>query len=74
MRIIKELIKKEVINPEGKVIGKVQDVNFDEDTLEITDLIVKKSGFSESIKSSNGENVVPIELVKAIGDKILLTK
>ena len=43
---------------------------FDKDTFEVTDLVLKKTGFSEQIKSS--ENMIPMELVKVIGDKILL--
>ena len=35
-----------------------------------THLVIKKTGFSEQIKAS--ENMVPMELVKVIGDKILL--
>jgi len=33
-------------------------------------LVIKKIGFSEQLRDS--ENVVPVELVKAIGDKVLL--
>jgi sporulation protein YlmC with PRC-barrel domain len=43
---------------------------FDKDTFEITDLVIKKTGFSEQIKAS--ENLVPLELIKVIGDKVLL--
>lgn len=71
MRIIENLIKKEVLNHEIKVMGKVNDVAIDEDTLEMTDLIVKKTGLTESIKS-NSENVIPIDMIKTIGDKIIL--
>ena len=53
-----------------QIVGKVSDVILDVDTLEITDLVLKKTGFSEQIKSS--ENLVPMEIVKVIGDKILL--
>jgi len=66
----KDLVNKEVLDSNVKVIGKIHDVVFDEDTLEITDLVFKKLGFSEQIRDS--ENVVPIDLVKTIGDKILL--
>lgn len=67
---IKELINKEVLDGNIRIIGKVQEVIFDEDTFEITDLVVKKIGISEQIRDS--ENVIPVELVKAIGDKVLL--
>ncbi|MBP3791302.1 MAG: PRC-barrel domain-containing protein [Methanobrevibacter sp.] len=70
MRIREELFGKEVLDAEIQIVGKVHDVILDKDSLEITDLVIKRSGFSEQIKSS--EDVVPMELVKVIGDKILL--
>ena len=51
--------------------GKVVDVVMDKDTFEVTDLVIKKTGIADQIKAG-GENVVPSELVKVIGDKILL--
>ena len=70
MRIKDDLFGKEVIDADIQIAGKVTDVIMDKDTLEITDFVIKKTGLSEQIKSS--ENLVPIELVKVIGDKILL--
>lgn len=70
MRIKDELFGKEVLDGEIQIVGKVTDVVLDRDTFEITDLVIKKTGISEQIKSS--ENLVPMELVKVIGDKILL--
>ena len=70
MRIKQELIGVEVIDGDAQVVGKVSDVIFEKETYEITDLVLKKTGFSEQIKSS--ENMVPVEIVKVIGDKILL--
>ena len=66
----KDLFGKEVIDADIQIAGKVTDVVMDKVTFEITDLVIKKTGLSEQIKSS--ENLVPIELVKVIGDKILL--
>ena len=70
MRIKDELFGKEVLDADIQIIGKVSDVILDRDTFEITDLVLKKAGISEQIKAS--ENIVPMELVKVIGDKILL--
>ena len=70
MRIKDELFGKEVLDAEIQIVGKVTDVVFDKDTFEITDLVIKKTGFSEQIKAS--ENLVPLELIKVIGDKVLL--
>ena len=70
MRIKDELFGKEVIDADVQIVGKVSDVVLDKDTFEITDLVLKRSGLSEQIKAS--EDLVPMELVKVIGDKILL--
>ena len=70
MRIKDEFFGKEVLDGDIQIVGKVMDVVFDKETFEITDMVLKKSGISEQIKSS--ENMVPMELVKVIGDKILL--
>ena len=70
MRIKDELFGKEVLDADVQIVGKVYDVVLDKDTYEITDLVIKKTGISEQIKAS--ENMVPMELVKVIGDKILL--
>ena len=66
----KEIIGREVLDGNIKVIGKIHEIVFDEDTLEITDFVIKKTGISEQFRDS--ENVIPVELVKTIGDKILL--
>ena len=70
MRIRDELFGKEVLDADIQIVGKVSDVVLDKDTYEITDLVLKKTGFSEQIKAR--ENLVPMELVKVIGDKIIL--
>ena len=70
MRIKDELFGKEVLDADIKIVGKVSDVIFDKDSYEITDIVLKKTGISEQIKAS--ENIIPMELVKVIGDKILL--
>ena len=66
----KELIGKEVLDGNVRIIGKVFEIVFDEDTFEVTDLVIKKAGISEQFRDS--ENVVPVDLVRAIGDKVLL--
>ena len=70
MRIKDDLFGKEILDAEIQIVGTVSDVVVDKDTLEITDFVIKKTGLSNQIKAS--EDMVPIELVKVIGDKILL--
>ena len=70
MRIKDELFGKEVLDADIQIVGKVTDVVFDKDSLEITDVVIKGSGLSEQFKAS--EDLVPMEMIKVIGDKILL--
>ena len=71
MKIKEELINKEVLDGGANLIGKVIDVIMDKDTFEVTDLVLKKSGLTDQFKA-DGKNVVPTELIRVIGDKILL--
>ncbi|MBR6928271.1 PRC-barrel domain-containing protein [Methanobrevibacter thaueri] len=70
MRIKDELFGKEVLDADIQIVGKVTDVVFDKDSFEITDVVIKGSGLSEQFKAS--EDLVPMEMIKVIGDKILL--
>ncbi len=70
MKVKDELFGKEVLDADIQIVGKVTDVVMDRNSFEVTDLVLKKTGISEQIKSS--ENMIPMELVKVIGDKILL--
>jgi sporulation protein YlmC with PRC-barrel domain len=72
MKIVKELIGKEVLNKDAVIVGKVSDVEFDPNTQIIESLILKKGSISETLHISKGENVIPYDLIGSIGDKIIL--
>jgi len=72
MKIVENIIGKEVVNTDAKLIGKVVDVELDEDTNEIESLILKKGGISETLNISKSEDVIPYDMISRIGDKILL--
>lgn len=72
MRIVKELVGKEVLGTDVTVMGKVVDVEFDIDTDEIEAIIVSKGGIQESLNISKSELVVPYDMIHKIGDKVLL--
>ncbi|MCC7553767.1 MAG: PRC-barrel domain-containing protein [Methanobacteriaceae archaeon] len=72
MRFTEDLVKKEVLNSGANIIGKVVDIKFNNETYEIQDLVVKKGSISDSIKGSKSENLIPIDLIKHVGDKIIL--
>ena len=72
MRIIEEIIGKEVLDSSAVVIGKVKDVDVDFETKSLNSFILGKGGISEGLGLSKGETIVPYNMVKKIGDKILL--
>ena len=72
MRIIEEIIGKEVLDSSAIIIGKVKDVEVDFETKTLEAFILGKGGLSEGLGISKGETIVPYEMVKKIGDKILL--
>jgi sporulation protein YlmC with PRC-barrel domain len=72
MRIIEEIIGKEVLDSSAIVIGKVKDVEVDFENKSLEAFILGKGGISEGLGISKGETIVPYEMVKKVGDKILL--
>lgn len=72
MRIIEEIIGKEVLDSSAVVIGKVRDLELNVETNQIESFILGKGGISEGLGLSKGETVVPYDMIKQIGDKILL--
>ena len=72
MRIVKELVGKEVLGNDIISMGKVVDVEVDlEDNL-IESIIVSKGGIQESLNISKSELVIPLDMINKIGDKIIL--
>lgn len=72
MRIVEEIVGKEVLDDSATIIGKVKDVEMDLETKTIEALVLGKGGISEGLGLSKGETIVPYDMVKKIGDKILL--
>ncbi|MCL2687412.1 MAG: PRC-barrel domain-containing protein [Methanobrevibacter sp.] len=72
MKVVGDLIGKEVVNTDAVLVGKVTNVEFDEETKEIEALILKKGGLSETLNISKSEDIVPYDMISKIGDKILL--
>lgn len=72
MRIVEEIIGKEVLDSSATIIGKVKDVEVNMETNEIEAFVLGKGGISEGLGISKGETIVPFDMVSRIGDKILL--
>ncbi|MDP3066993.1 MAG: PRC-barrel domain-containing protein [Methanobacteriaceae archaeon] len=72
MRIVEEIVGKEVLDSSAVIIGKVKDVEVNMETNQIEAFVLGKGGISEGLGLSKGETIVPYDMVKQIGDKILL--
>jgi len=72
MRLKDDIIGKEVLDSSATVIGNVKDVEVNLETRKIEALVLGKGGLSEGLGLSKGETIVPYDMVKQIGDKILL--
>ena len=69
---IKELVGKEVLDSNVKIIGRVLDLDFDPETFEIENLVVQRGNIQEKISIKKTEDLIPIDSILAIGDKVLL--
>lgn len=72
MRIVKELVGKEVLGTDVVIMGKVVDVDFDFDEEKLESIIVSKGGIQETLNISKSELVIPLDMIHKIGDKIIL--
>ncbi len=71
---LKKMIGKEVLDNNATVMGKLQDIEINTSSNTIESIIVTKGGIGESVRRSKNEIIVPFEMVKKIGDKIILKK
>jgi len=69
----KEIIGKEVVDTSGIVIGKVEDVEVDFETQTLEGFMIGKGGIFERLGRSSNGTLIPYDIVKIIGDKVLLT-
>ena len=72
MRIVKELVGKEVLGTDIMSMGKVVDVEVDLEDNFIESIIVSQGGIQESLNISKSELVIPLDMISKIGDKIIL--
>ena len=69
MKIIKDIINKEVIDYQANILGTVSDVEIDTSNNTLLSIIVStKDGF----RKDKDEKVIPFEEIGRIGDKIII--
>lgn len=72
MRIVKELVGKEVLATDVTVMGKVIDIDFDDEEGIIESIIVSKGGIQETLNIRKSELVIPFDMISKIGDKVII--
>ncbi|AMK15801.1 PRC-barrel domain-containing protein [Methanobrevibacter olleyae] len=72
MRIVKDLVGKEVLAHDVTVMGKVADIDVDVEAEIIESIIVSKGGIQETLNISKSELVIPFDMIDKIGDKVIL--
>ena len=72
MRIVKDLVGKEVLGHDITSMGKVVDIDVNVEDEVIESIIVSKGGIQETLNISKSELVIPFDMVDKIGDKVIL--
>ncbi|HIH35072.1 MAG TPA: photosystem reaction center subunit H [Methanosphaera sp.] len=74
MRLLNDIIGKEIVDGSGNVIGKVKDIEIDPSSKILDSIIITKSESRKKLMSTNEEEKIPFEMINGIGDKIMLKK
>lgn len=72
MRLLNDIIGKEILDSSANVIGKVKDIEIDPSSKKLDFLIINKESSGRKLRSTNEEEKIPFEMIKSIGDKIIL--
>ena len=72
MKIKEEMIGKEVVDVNAMTVGKVKDVEANFESKAIESFLVGNGGILERLGSSKNDIVIPLHMVVAIGDKIIV--
>lgn len=70
---LSELQKKDIVNiKDGKKIGKIIDVYFDETSGYMIKFVIEKTHFVRNIFSSTDEIVIKFSQIKKMGEDVIL--
>lgn len=70
---LSELQKKDIVNiKDGKKIGKIIDVYFDESSGYMIKFVIEKTHFVRNIFSSTDEIVIKFSQIKKMGEDVIL--
>lgn len=68
-----ELNNKEVIDQNGNVLGKVKNIEWDNENKEIINIEISSGGFKDALGMGDHQ-ILAYDNIESIGDKVLLKK
>lgn len=71
MRLLDDLIGKEIIDTEAKIVGKIKDIEIDASNNKI-ESIISIEKIDKIIGHETKESIIPFEMIQKIGDKVIL--
>jgi sporulation protein YlmC with PRC-barrel domain len=68
-----EIMNKEVIDQKGNSLGKVKNIEWDNESKEIINIEIGEGGIRETLGMAD-RKILPYDSIESIGDKVLLKK
>jgi|GEM_PF-757301 len=68
-----ELVNKEVIDQKGNSLGKVKNIEWDNETKEVINFEISTGGFKDALGMGEHQ-ILTFDSIESIGDKVLLKK
>lgn len=68
-----ELVNKEVIDQKGNSLGKVKNIEWDNENKEVISIEIGTGGIKETLGMGEHQ-ILPYDEIESIGDKVLLKK
>ncbi len=70
---LSELQRKDIINiKDGSLLGKIIDVEFDQNSGYMIKFIIEKNSFIKSLFTSNNEISIKFNQIKKLGEDVIL--
>ena len=68
-----EIMNKEVIDQKGNTLGKVKNIEWDNESKEVINFEIGEGGIRESLGMAD-RKILSFDSIESIGDKVLLKK
>ncbi|MGB9980097.1 PRC-barrel domain-containing protein [Methanobacterium sp.] len=69
----KDLNGKDIVDPSGDKVGEVDDIEIDPMTKSVTAILAKEGSLSSKLGMGE-KRTIPVDMIEAIGDNVLLKR